>query len=111
MIQMRPNRLLLRSVFYYSGINAAVVMGVAVGAAVLTGALLVGYSMKGSLRSLALDRLGNIDQVLVTDRYFREALADDLLRTDSSNILIDKAVPAIFTRGVTENPITGARAS
>jgi putative ABC transport system permease protein len=41
--------------------------------AVLTGALLVGDSVRGSLRYLALDRLGDIDRVLVVPRFFREA--------------------------------------
>ena len=39
--------------------------------AVLTGALLVGDSMRGSLRRLLLDQLGQIDEVLVTDPFFR----------------------------------------
>ena len=41
--------------------------------AVLTGALLVGDSVRGSLKHLALDRLGGIDYVLVTPRFFRAA--------------------------------------
>ena len=58
--------------------NLAVACGVAVGAAVLTGALLVGDSMRGSLRRLTLDRLGRIDEVLLADRFFRAKLADEL---------------------------------
>ena len=53
--------------------NLAVACGVAVGTAVLTGALLVGDSMRGSLRHLTLDRLGRIEEVLVADRFFRQA--------------------------------------
>ena len=56
--------------------NVAVACGVAVGTAVLTGALLVGDSMRGSLRDLALAGLGNIDEALVADHFFREQLAD-----------------------------------
>ena len=58
--------------------NLAVACGVAVAAAVLTGALLVGDSMRGSLRRLTLDRLGRIDEVLLADRFFRAKLADEL---------------------------------
>lgn len=58
--------------------HAAVACGVAVGTAVLTGALLVGDSMRGSLRQLTLERLGRIDQALVADRFFRVQLADEL---------------------------------
>ena len=40
-------------------------LGVAVATAVLTGALLVGDSVRGSLRDLTLQRLGRIDSALV----------------------------------------------
>jgi ABC-type antimicrobial peptide transport system permease subunit len=58
-------------------IHAAVALGVAAATAVLTGALLVGDSVRGSLRHLVLDRLGKIDEILVVDRFFREELAAD----------------------------------
>jgi putative ABC transport system permease protein len=47
--------------------------------AVITGALLVGDSMRGSLRDLALGSLGRIDSVLIAEHPFRERglLADD----------------------------------
>ena len=108
---MTPGRLLRRSLRYHFGIHIAVALGVAVGTAVLAGALLVGDSVKGSLRGLALDRLGDIDHALVADRYFRAALADDLMRVDGPYKSIDTAVPAIFIRGSTQNPDSGARAS
>lgn len=55
--------------------NLAVLCGIAVTTAVLTGALLVGDSVQGSLRALALDRLGRIDHALVTDHFVRQDLA------------------------------------
>ncbi len=108
---MTPGRLLRRSLRYHFGIHIAVALGVAVGTAVLAGALLVGDSVKGSLRGLALDRLGAIDHTLVADRYFREALADDLLTADRAYQSMKAAVPAIFIRGSAQNPDSGARAS
>jgi len=71
-------RLLLASLIHHRRMHAAVACGVAVGTAVLTGALLVGDSMRGSLRQLTLERLGRIDQALVADRFFRVQLADEL---------------------------------
>ncbi len=108
---MTPRRLLQRSLRYHFGIHVAVALGVAVGTAVLAGALLVGDSVKGSLRGLALDRLGDVDHALVADRYFREGLAASLLRVDGPYKSIDAAVPAIFIRGSAQNPDSGARAS
>src|SRR5512134_827398 len=68
---------IVRSLAYHLRINAAVALGVAAATAVLTGALLVGDSVRGSLRHLALDRLGEIDSVLLTQRFFRTQLADE----------------------------------
>jgi ABC-type antimicrobial peptide transport system permease subunit len=70
-------RLILLSLRHFWKMNVAVACGVAVGTAVLTGALLVGDSMRGSLRDLVLAGLGDIDEVLVADHFFREQLADD----------------------------------
>jgi hypothetical protein len=108
---MTPRRLLLRSLVYHRGIHLAVALGVAVGAAVLSGALLVGDSVRGSLRDLTLGRLGAIDHALVTERYFREALADDLAGATNFAYGFERAAPALFLRGAVENADTGARAS
>ena len=99
---MTTRQLLLRSLQYHQGIHLAVALGVAVGAATLAGALIVGDSVRESLRNLTLDRLGRIDHALVADRYFREALAEELP---------GETAPAILIRGSAEAPDTGARAS
>jgi hypothetical protein len=72
---MNRTRLLLRNLLYRWRGNLAVLLGVAVGSAVLIGALLVGDSLAGSLKSLTLDQLGWVDQAMVTGRFFREELA------------------------------------
>ena len=87
---MSSVRLILASLLHHWRLNLAVACGVAAGTAVLTGALLVGDSMRGSLRDLTLDRLGRIDHVLVTEQFFRAELADELAA---------EAVPAILLRG------------
>ena len=46
------------SLRHYRGLHALVIGGVAVAVAVLAGALLVGSSVRASLRDLALLRLG-----------------------------------------------------
>ena len=75
---MTPLRLLLRNLLYHWRGNLAVFLGVVVGAAVLTGALLVGDSLRGSLRDLTLQRLGWVDEALVTGRFFRETTTDSV---------------------------------
>jgi len=104
---MTRARLLVRSLAYHRAAHLAVAAGVAVGAAVLAGALLVGDSVRGSLRDLALDRLGEIDQVLVADRFFRQELTSQI-ETDAS---VTRSVPAVMIRCSVESAESGARAS
>lgn len=75
---MTFTRLLLRNLLYHWRGNAAVLLGITLGSAVLTGAMLVGDSLRGSLQSLSLDQLGWVEHALAPGRFFRAALADDL---------------------------------
>ncbi len=79
--------------------HLAVAMAVAVATAVLTGALLMGDSVRGSLRDLTLQRLGTIDQVLVTPQLFRRQLASELASTPGFTDHFEKALPALILRG------------
>lgn len=90
---MTPARLLWRNLLYHWRGNLALLLGVVVGTAVLTGALLVGDSQRGSLRELALRRLGWIDEALVAPRFFREELASEL--KDAA----DHVCPALVFQG------------
>jgi putative ABC transport system permease protein len=75
---MRTAELVRRSLTYYWRTNLAVVFGVAIAVAVLAGALLVGDSVRASLRDLVLQRLGKTDHVITTTEFFREQLAAEL---------------------------------
>jgi putative ABC transport system permease protein len=77
---VRTRTLLFRSLIHYWRTNAAVVVGVATAVAVLAGALLVGASVRASLRDLVNARLGRADVVVRSSHFFREALADDVAR-------------------------------
>ena len=101
---MKFRDLLARSLLHYRAIHGAAAMGVGVGTAVLAGALIVGTSVRGSLRDLTLDRLGSIDFAAVGERYFRSSAAAAVggAGTASAGILL---------RGSAEHADTGARAS
>jgi ABC-type antimicrobial peptide transport system permease subunit len=88
---MTFSRLVWRNLFYHWRGNLAVLLGVVVGTAVLTGALFVGDSLTGSLRAMAAEQLGWVDQAMVAGRFVRAQLADE--------IQADKVGPAIFLRG------------
>ncbi len=104
-------RLILKSLYYHRRMNLAVALGVLAGAAVLTGALLVGDSVRGSLRHLALDRLGWIDDALVVDRFFRTELADELAHSPSFPPVFEKVIPAVVLQGSLSQPESGTRAN
>lgn len=75
---MRTSQLLKRNLIYFWRTNVAVIIGVAAAVAVLAGALLVGDSVRASLRDLFLVRLGNTDHVITATGFFREQLADEV---------------------------------
>ena len=82
-------------------------LGVAVATAVLTGALIVGDSVRGSLRDLSLSRLGKIDHALVSERFFRASLGRDLER----DLGAQDVVSAISLSGTAVHAGSNTRAS
>jgi putative ABC transport system permease protein len=90
---------LLRSLIFHWRMHLAVALGVAAATAVLTGALLVGDSVRGSLRHLALDRLGKIDQALITDRFFRQKMAEERKGIYVAPAILFPSVTAEFAAG------------
>lgn len=100
-------RYVRQSLRHYWRVNLAVLLGMTVGAAVLTGALLVGDSVRQSLRTLTLERLGRIDQVLIADHFFRTELADSFDLGDTPLPPFTEAVPGILLNDTTVERGTG----
>lgn len=75
---MTRHRLVLSSLMHHWRTNLAVLMGVVAATAVIGGALIVGDSVRASLRQMTLNRLGNIDFAVTGPRFFREDLAKEL---------------------------------
>ncbi|TWU35108.1 ABC transporter permease [Novipirellula artificiosorum] len=63
--------LIARSVRHGKRISASVAIGVATATAVIVGALLVGDSMRGSLRALTVERLGMTDSIVAPGSFFQ----------------------------------------
>ena len=107
---MKPATLYRRNLAYHGRAHIAVALSVIAATAALTGALLVGDSMRGSLRTAALDRLGRVDFALQGGRFFQQKLATDLtaqLSATNSNITI---CPAILARGAATHADSGRHA-
>lgn len=83
---MTPWKIAIRSLLHFWRSNLAIALGAAIATAVLTGALIVGDSMRSSLRGLMLDQLGEIDTILVSAGFFGETLADDLAAQTNSAV-------------------------
>ncbi|HEY0365644.1 MAG TPA: ABC transporter permease, partial [Pyrinomonadaceae bacterium] len=75
---MQTIQLIKRSLAYYWQTNLVVVLGVAIAVSVLAGALLIGESVRNSLRDLSASRLGKTDDLISAPNFFREQLAADL---------------------------------
>jgi ABC-type antimicrobial peptide transport system permease subunit len=98
---MRTYTLLARNLAWYWRTNLAVLLGVAVAGGVLGGAILVGESVRVTLRNLVIERLGDTDSIVTGNAFFREDLAAAL----------QPAAPAIALDGVVENERTGKRSA
>jgi putative ABC transport system permease protein len=101
-------RLVHRSLAYYWRTNMAVVAGVAIAVAVLAGALLVGESVRASLRELAVGRLGRTDHLIASTQFFRQALVGDLLGTPAFKSCCSSAYGLIAVDGLVTSGESGA---
>ena len=102
---------MLRGLTHYWKINIAVLLAAAVNTAVLAGALIVGDSVRGSLRDMTLDRLGDIELALVAERFFPQSLAERLATAEGFTARYGAAAPAILLPGSAVRTESGARAS
>ena len=108
---MSSSRLVLRSLLHYWRTNLAVVLGVATAVAVLAGALLVGDSVRDSLRDLVIQRLGRTDRAVMSAGFFREALAADLQQDPEFDSSFQAICPVIVMQGLVTEQASSRRAS
>lgn len=92
-------RLAKKSLCFYWRTNLGVVLAVMVSAIVLTGALVIGDSVRYSLRLMVQARLGSTQQALIAkNRFFRAELAEEIAKE-----LGAKAAPVLQLRGLIAN--------
>src|SRR5271155_2298214 len=103
---MKFAALIRRNLRYYWRTNLAVILGVATAVAVLSGALLVGDSVRESLRGLVLARLGKTEGAVTSAQFFREQLSSAV---PGSTPMI--AVQGVVTHDVVTPDSAGRRAS
>ena len=108
---MTLTELARRNITHFWRTNLAVVAGVAVGVSVLSGAVLVGTSVRTSLRTLALERLGSVDQVVTSLGFVRESFATDLESVDGITERYGSIAPLVAVEGFVTHQQSGRRAS
>ncbi|MCK4342508.1 MAG: ABC transporter permease [Phycisphaerae bacterium] len=96
---MRLRTLYRRGLVYHWRSHLAVTLGVVAGTAALTGALLVGDSLRGSLRAAALERLGRVDYAVQSPGFFRARLADEIAAAPAFSRAFAQLGPVILERG------------
>ena len=88
---MKSRKLILKSLIFYWRTNLGVLLGAAISTAIIVGALVVGDSVRYSLRQITFDRLGRIEYAMTSgDRFFRSELAgeiSDVLSVETTSIL------------------------
>ena len=98
---MKPFTIIVRSAAFYWRTHLGVVLGTALAAMVLVGSLLVGDSVKATLKRQALYRVGQVESMLTAgDRYFRSDLAREV---DA------ETAPVLMLRGSTARADGSAR--
>jgi len=96
---MRLLELAKKSLVFYWRTNLGVLLAVMTGTAILTGALVVGDSVRHSLAMMLTARLGRTQLALVADnRFFSAGLADKLAQE-----LNTIAAPVLHLRGIVAN--------
>jgi hypothetical protein len=99
---MKRLGLLLRNLAFYRHTNLPIVAGAAIAAAVLSGALLVGQSVRESLRQLLYERIGATEYLVTAEHFFSEDLAARLTPGIDS-------CPIIYLKGSLFREKTGVR--
>jgi putative ABC transport system permease protein len=108
---MTSGALVRRGLTHFWRTHLAVLAGVAVAVSVLAGALLVGESVRASLRELVDERLGRTAVAVTGPGFFRQALADDIERAGGFKAAFaDAAAIIAIDAAITHEP-SGRQAS
>lgn len=100
-------KLIVDSLKHYRGINLSVLAGVALTSAILSGSLVVGDSVKESLRRNADARLSGLRMVLTCgERFVSAELADRVMASDGVDVTV---APLLQVEGTASSRSSGMR--
>ncbi len=90
---MKYLKLILNSLRYYRRSHVGLLLGTVISTAVLVGALIIGDSVRYSLRVLTLNHIGKTETVITSgDRFFRSNISDSLESLISAPLLQSQGI-------------------
>jgi ABC-type antimicrobial peptide transport system permease subunit len=89
--------------------NLALISATCVSTIVITGSLIAGDSLTGSIRDAAYENLSEVDEIVTSDKLFNESILERLAGNGVLMEEVDHLSPLIHMRGIVENPSTGTR--
>ena len=92
-----------------SKLNMAMVCATCISTLVITGSLIAGDSLERSIESAAYENLGEIDEIVSSDRLFNASLMNRLAANVSLMEKVDHLAPLLYLDGIAGNPATGTR--
>ena len=104
-------KLIGQSLRYYWRPHLAIILGVGIAVSALSGALIVGESVRTSLKELALSRLGKTEYIVTAAAPFTEKLAERIRSSSQFEENWRGAVPVLALDGVVIHEQNGRLAS
>ena len=104
-------KLIGQSLRYYWHPHLAIILGVGIAVSTLSGALIVGESVRTSLKELALSRLGKTEYIVTAAAPFTEKLAERIRSSSQFEEHWRGAVPVLALDGVVIHEQNGRLAS
>ena len=102
-------RIALRFLRGHAKMNAVFICASCISALVITGSLIAGESLRTSITRAAYENLGEVDEIITSDRFFNGSISDGLAAHGMLMNEVDHIVPLIYLEGSAGSTTTGMR--
>jgi ABC-type antimicrobial peptide transport system permease subunit len=89
-------------------LNLALICATCISTLVITGSLIAGDSLNGTINQAAFDNLNEVDEIITSDDLFNGSIAEQLRANTALMEEVDHISPIIYIQGIAESPGTGA---
>ena len=102
-------RIALRFLRGHAKMNAVFICASCISALVITGSLIAGESLRTSITRATYENLGEVDEIITSDRFFNGSISDGLAAHGMLMNEVDHIVPLIYLQGSAGSTTTGRR--